>query len=517
MRHAFGTRRAKARTAAAGHLLFLCAFSLSILAMSQPVPPDPPDGAETGGETRTETIQKALRDFQSEDPTIRKRAILILGKYPDERARSALVDALDDPHATVRRNALVSMTEQSWFPTRQLGSILKLLEDEDVHIRRIATSALPNLHSALSAALASDSPNAAGMAHAMGIDDSALDAVKAAFVDSDETVRKNMLNHAHMFPGLPGEEALAELLKDDSAEIRVKAVALAADTLSAEAFAAACRPLVDDESAAVRRRLVNELARRTGGEHLPLLEALSRDEETSIAAAAAEALLRRGKSVSAEIVRNALQSTRVDTNLKVRLLFAIRRQTAPGTPYDKLLREAYTSPQPGIRAAALRARATILDGEQRRKDALTMLEDPAEAVRTAALTMIKHSASQLAPAELKQLLRNPHADIRRQIVGLSRNLQPEEARELLLELLLDDNTSVRAKAITEFGRRSLPGAHRILRQSLRDTETDIRRAAIVGLLNLADSKAADILQTHAEKENDQQAMQAARRLRQRLQ
>ena len=514
MRHAFGTRRAKARTAAAVLILFLCVFSLSPLAVSRPTSAV---RAETDGETSSETIQKALRDFQSEDPAIRKRAILILGKYPDERARSALVDALDDPHATVRRNALVSMTEQNWFPTRQLGSVLKLLGDDDVHIRRIASSALPNLRTVLRAALASDFPNANALARTLGIDDSALEAVKTAFVDSDETVRKNMLTYASLFPGLPGKEALARLLKDGSAEIRVKAVALAADTLSADALASACRPLVNDESAAVRRRLVDELARRTTPANLELLEALSRDDELSIAAAAAEALLRRGKTVSAEIVRNALQATSVDNNLKVRLLFAVRRQAAPGNPYDKLLRDAYTSPQPRIRAAALRARALVLDDKQRRKDALAMLEDPAEAVRTAALTMIKHSASQLAPAELKQLLRNPHADIRRQIVGLSRNLQPEEARELLLELLLDDNTAVRANAIAEFGRRRLPGAHRILRQSLRDDNKTITRAAVVGLINLADPKAADILQTYAEKENDQQLLRAARRLRQRLQ
>lgn len=517
MRHALGTPRARARTAPAALSLFIGALSLLIFTVIPQLSGAPPSPAKTGGESQAETIQKALRDFQSDDPAIRKRAILILGKYSDARARAALVDALDDPHATVRRNALVSMTEQNWFPTRQLGSVLQLLADEDVHIRRIASSALPRMGQMLRTAFAGDRPNSAGLARAMGIDDDAREAVQAAFVDSDETVRKNMLNLAHLFPGLPDKTALAELLHDDSAEIRVKAVPLAGDVLPAEAFAEACQQLVHDESAAVRRRLVNQLARRTTAADLKLLEALSRDEETSIAAAAAAALLRRGNTVPPEIVGKALQAASIDANLKVRLLFSLSRHAEPGTPYDKLLRDAYTSPQQRIRAAALRARASVVDAEQRQKDALRMLEDSAEPVRTAALSMLKRSAGTLEFEDLKDLLRNPHADIRRQAVGLSGKLPPQDARELLLELLLDDNTSVRAQAIVEFGRRRLPGAHRILRQSLRDESHEITRAAAVGLLKLADPKAADILQAHAEQENDQQLLQAARRLRQRLQ
>ncbi|MFW5893614.1 MAG: HEAT repeat domain-containing protein [Verrucomicrobiota bacterium] len=517
MRHAFGPISVKVRTAPRGTLLFLGAFFLSIFAGMPPLAGAPPSPAGGGAENRTETIQKALDDFQSADPSIRKRAILILGKYPDKRARSALVDALADPNATVRRNALVSMTEQNWFPSRQLGSVIKLLADEDLHVRRIASSALPAMGKMLRAAFASDSPDSAGLASAMGIDDSSREAVQAAFVDSDETVRKNMLNHAYLFPGQPDEKALAKLLHDDSAEIRVKALPLAADTLPAETFAEACEKLVNDESAAVRRRLVEQLARRTTPADLKLLEALSRDSEISIVAAAVEALLRRGNTVPPEIAGNALQAPSVDANLKVRLLFALSRQTEQGSPYGKLLRNAYTSPQPRIRAAALRARASIVDAEQRKKEALSLLKDSAETVRTAAFSMLKRSADDLESEDLKELRQNPHPDIRRQAVKLSGKLSTQEARELLLDLLLDDNTSVRAQAIVEFGRRRLPGAHRILQNSLRDEKSDIKRAAAVGLLKLGDSEAANILQAHAEKEDDQQLLQAARRLRQRLQ
>mgnify|MGYP006281867097 CR=1 FL=1 len=479
-----------------------------------PLPPSRPAPTVPKTETEAETIGKALRDFQSDDPEVRKRAILILGKYPDPTARAALVQALTDPAATVRRNALVSMTEQTWFPLGRLGTVLNLLDDPDVHIRRITSSSIMHLASGLRAAFTPAGIHSE-LGNELGVDESTLRTVRDAFVDPDETVRRNMLEFAYLFPGLPGRDSLAKLLRDDTAEIRIKAVRVAADTLDAASFAEVCAPLVEDDDPAVRLRVADELAHRPHPASVELLKTLVDDAEPAVAAEAAGALLQRGGAVAPEKLERTLTSPEVDADTKIRLLFGLRNHARPGNDYDRLLKAAYESPLPRIRAAALRARAAFLPPEQRLRDAASLLEDPAQTVRNAALAMFRTNAA-LSLELARELLDNPHDDVRGQLVALSRKLPRNDAGELLLDLLLDADIGVRAGAILEFGRRKLPEARAILRQSLRDTDRDIRRAAVIGLLHLGDNEALETLQTFANETRNPVAIQAARQLRQEL-
>ena len=78
-------------------------------------------------ESEAETISKCLEDLNSKSVDIRKRAILILGKYSNSLARNAIIRSLKDPDADIRRSALVSLTERSPLPPNSRDSILRLL------------------------------------------------------------------------------------------------------------------------------------------------------------------------------------------------------------------------------------------------------------------------------------------------------------------------------------------------------------------------------------------------------
>lgn len=460
----------------------------------------------TETESREQTIQRALADLRSERSSDRKRAVLILGKYSTAQARTALADALDDAAADVRRNALVSMVEQEWFPRRHAAALLNLLADPDVHIRRIASSALPRMRALIAAALAvQPSPRKERL----------QDTVRKAFLDTDPTVRKNMIEYARLFPGMPDRATVKTLLKDDREEIRVKAVQAASRTLSPEQFAEVAQAAVEDSSTDVRLRLAQELGRRLSQTAAPLLERLMRDSDTSVAAAAAASLARSSKPLPPAVVGRCLEASDVDATLKTRLLFAIRSHAEPGNDYDRLLQSSCRASNPRVRAAALNIRSLVVQQKQGLADALVFLQDDAERVRSTALRIIERSKP-VEPDTVRAVARNSRAEVRRHAVRLTRSIPAPQAAELLFDLLLDEDESVRVAAIAEFARRSLPGVYDILGQSLDDGSPAIRRAAVRGCLQLGDKKAASILEAHAEDSGDPAVKRAANQLRVRL-
>ena len=95
-------------------------------------------------ESESETIEKCLQDLKSDSIPVRKRAVLILGKYSNPIASKAIIRSLEDYDATIRRSALVSITEKPITPDA-VEPVLKMIGDGDVHIRRIASSFIPEI------------------------------------------------------------------------------------------------------------------------------------------------------------------------------------------------------------------------------------------------------------------------------------------------------------------------------------------------------------------------------------
>jgi hypothetical protein len=98
---------------------------------------------------------------QDSDPVVRTRAALALGRRGDPRATPALTAALEDPHPSVRIQAVRGLRRvEGERAAEALGRVL--LRDADPSVRRVAASVLASLRdaaagSALNAAMSADS------------------------------------------------------------------------------------------------------------------------------------------------------------------------------------------------------------------------------------------------------------------------------------------------------------------------------------------------------------------------
>ena len=440
-------------------------------------------------ESQDTTIAKCLADIRSDNPEIRKRAVLILGKYRDPKAQAAVGRALKDPVAKVRRAAVVSLTEQRVIPPGSAHSLLQLLGDSDVHIRRLVSSALPRLMSRLGR-----------LPHIQNrqLPPSLITVVRNAFQDADATVRENMLSYYVLFRDQLTAEILRPLMADDDRDVRMLALRAGARVLPAPSFLRAAGNLTDDPDQLIRLHLARSLRSLESAAAVPLLQQLSTDENRAVAAEATLGLLRKSEVDDLERVSALLASSELDVTLGRQLI-----QSLPlaGPAAEPVLKSLFQHKRPDYRAAALQAYARSFGEEAETEDMLRLLQDSSGTVRRAAgRVLLLHT--DLEPATIDQLRESRYPDVRTLVVGAARKLPPKQSERILAELLFDESEQVRRAAIADFASRQLPDWETVLIQSLRDDSQQIRQTALRGLLRSRSPAAIDALQRHLHKVRD---------------
>jgi HEAT repeat protein len=443
------------------------------------VPPQP------GHETEAETVAKCAADMRSPDATARRRAILVLGKYPtNPLALEVVVRALEDEDALVRRSALVSLTEQESLPQSILDRILGLLNDPDVHVRRIASSMLPQilLRARLSGPVrpADNRPDPVGKL------------LNEALKDEDATVVKNILGAAGYLPGTLDPNRILALLDNTDREVRLLALQnLQRIAIPAEAHLAQfLAPLVKDDDPTVRGEVASLLL-RCGGDGIPALRALAKDPVADVRLNAAEQLILLQDETAAELLDGLLADPAIAPDAKARL---VPRLLHLNPPHFDQLRQLATAGPSEVRAAAIRAFASRRAQEQMPPAAffLAQLDDPSILVRQAAMAALRSAVPRLTEKQVRQFLDSDYPDVRSAGVQRARSLPPEQAQEILLDACLDDDLDVRCNALTQLALGRTPGWEEILIQSLGDPEEQVQRTALsaLGMVQTPESAAA---------------------------
>ncbi len=467
--------------------------------MDSVVPSPPPSaGALGGGEDRRETIAKCLRDAASPEVETRRRAVLILGKYPDEpQALAALQAALADPVAELRRAAIVSLGENQGLPAESAAAMLPMIGDPDVQVRRLISSMLPQI--TLSLPMEMVAVNDTLRTFKRVFPPLAVAALRRAFADPDDTVRQNLIANEAMLRELVTGELVASLFVDPVAEIRALALAAGRRYLPTADFVRQTRHLVDDPSPSVRLQFAIILAETNSAEALPLLVDLSGDPEVNVAAQATAGLFYLQQPIAGAELLRLVNAPGLDTTLAAQLI-ASYPPTAP--EIKTTLLSLLASDRPAYRAAALQA-FTRLRGPfaLTSSEALPLLADPAVDVRRRAQTIL-HQNRDLTERQLLELTRARHADVRQFALSAAAQLPPERAVELIGELILDDDLGVRSAAIGEYGRRRLPGWLGVLENSLQDERQAIRQAAVIALAGAQTAEARELLERFAARTDD---------------
>lgn len=465
-----------------------------------------------GEETAEETIAHALEDLASEQPEARLRAAMLLGKYKHPRAMAGLIGSLTDEVAAVRRAGLVSIAEHpEWLPGLA-PRILDMLDDTDVHIRRIASSMLPRIMGGFLAARRIDREQpgiAEAQQHRSRFSPNAANAILSAFRDADATVRENMLTYHYYFIELLTPELIGALLQDPERSVRILAVEAAPRILSDAQFVAAAKTLAADDDRLVRLQTAKMLGRIHQDRALPLLQTMATDDNPEVAAQALLAVVRRGRKPEHVEVTAFLAQDAVDSRTGRLIVSAL---PGLGRDAEPILRELFEHRRTEYRAAAFHAYADAFARDSDPEAFRAFLDDSSREVRQGVLTILSRSGA-LESEQIANLAAAPHADVRAHAVRETARLDREQAAALLTELIFDDSTEVRQAAITAMARRRLEGWLRIAVMSLRDRDHGIRRAAAVALAASDDAEADEALDAFMQQVEDEQVTMLIQQIR----
>ncbi len=422
-----------------------------------------------------DTVDRALEKAASDNPDIRRSAVMLLGKYPVARAEQAVIAALEDPDAGVRQAALVSLFERRRLYRGETAvKIARRVGDPDVGIRRIASNVLPMVMHGFPLRMTPERRRPV-----RDLPEELQSVLIAAFRDEDTTVRRNMISHfSQLQVGIP-EDLMAELLRDSDREVAVEAIDVAVRHFGADLLAGEAADLADHPDRIFRLTLARQLA---GAGHPGAASALDRlredpDDEVALEAEVAFFRQRADPESYAELLEH-FDRTGGHIDIARRAIRAVTLLDANAGPF---LRQWLKHPDPGLREEALRIYFARFPGEVGEGELVGLLEEENRPLRDAALRFLRRHSIHVSGRILEAAAESRYTEVRRAAVEFTRFVPPGIGEAVLEELLLDEDTGVRAAVLGEVASRRMDGWVRILELSLRDNDAAIRNAAFRGL------------------------------------
>lgn len=448
-------------------------------------------------ETEAETVARCLKDLQSEDPQVRHRAVLVLGKYQQPQAQAAVIGCLKDPVDRVRQAALVSLLEGDFMPPAAREAVARLLLDPNVQIRRLASSAcrdllMPGFMIVRGGTAGDDAGGTDGAAASPGAD--VMPLINKALLDEDAIVRKNVLTYCLYAQGRVDPAALEKNLAFPDKEIRVLAMrALAQALLPKPALLLArLQPLAEDKEAVVREEVARSLARCGQAAREPL-RTLAADSDPGVRIAALEGLCNLQDPLVLERVVPLMKEEAVPVADKKRLLWSLPMFGEAGI--RKLVELTQGTPL-AIQAEALRMAAAYPNTGLTVAFFLPFLDSRPRELRTAAASAMMRFQKELTPDQLRQLCASKFPEVRTTGLQLCLRLPRDEAAGVVGDFLLDDDVDIRTMAMMYANHLRIPDWQTVLKQSLEDGEERVREAGAAALLGNPDPESRQILETY---------------------
>ena len=445
--------------------------------------------------THEETIQRALRDLQSDDVDFRVGSILLLGKYPTAEAMSGVVSGLFDDHVRVRRAALVSLIEmRSSIPGSAIEPVLMLMKDEDPEIRRMVSSSLSMLINLWNTYFQGNQEIQIRQSLPLPI----LQGFIEAFLDEDVVVRRNMLSE-YFFLGIQLPElTLLELLDDEDDLVRLEALRLAGRLARLGPILQMASPLAQDPVQSIRLLFANTLGNHRLSGAIPWLELLLDDGDDEVVKEAELSLFRIHPHV-----REALRLTEYvmagtfNQQQGVAFIHSLVLLRERGRPFADSILE---SNNPTYRLEALRIFLAHAELPADAGKLAKLANDKSERVRLY-LTGYLITNRKKAPLSLiEDLALARHEKMRQTALTLTRELPQNLAESLLLDFLIDEAPQLRMQALDELKRRQYRDIRKILRLSLEDSDSLVQRRSVELLMALNDPEELKYLKSVMEKD-----------------
>lgn len=456
-----------------------------------------------------ETIARGLNDISSENPEYRAGAVMLLGKYTAPMAQKAVIEALKDPSVRVRRAALVSVAEWSRkAPVTAVEPVLELLKDDDTEIRRMVSSTLNDLIM-IQRMNSFNSPSRMG--RPQGLNDSAKDIIRNAFLDSDPIVRRNMVHQYRILSLKLPEATWVQLMTDEDETVRITSIPLAANYVPSIPFLNTAETLLEDESKIVRLALAREIILRGNNDRgKTLLRKLSKDPDPEVAAEAGLNLFQiTGETEVYKTLYQKFQQGLLKQGQGTQLIQLVALFGDQAAPYVLAFLELENAV---FRLEAVRLFFNLDLARNHPEKILRLVQDPSSNVREATLNTLRTWPDLYTEELLEIMLESTHKEVRQALVRHTPNLTSELEREFLLELLIDEEAEIRILTLKQITRQRIAGWQKYLKASLRDRDTQIQDAAVRLLLSSREPEGVTILNDYLEKNPDKPLSQHIRKL-----
>lgn len=439
-----------------------------------------------------ETINQAGLDLRHVEESVRSGAARLLGKYPSPASAAYLTFALDDRIVRVRRAAIVSLAELYLngfyiYEKPLVEKILSKLGDPDVEVRREVSALIPRLSIGLfrsSFEIVEINGRRVARAAPATLRADLMEIARKAFFDPDAIVRQNILKY-HYALRLPlSAQVLDRLLSDPDLGVLLTALNRVPSSTPSETVVRRVEKLSRHPDVGVRKKVVS-VARDSNRRHpgyRAILRKMTMDEEPAVLSMAAVELARLGEKVDPKVIQAvgdyllgvAGASTQVMT-----ILYAV---SAFGDEAIEIYRELTEHTSSKIRTIAWQRLLTFDNGWGRPDVWLPALADRDKTVRRAVVANLSTRSRNFDLKTMEQLVVSDFVDVRTFAASSLYTARQDAAEEVAFDLLIDEDTGVRAQTIRALASRRTPGWLKIMSNSLLDEEYVIKRAALDGLL-----------------------------------
>ena len=447
-----------------------------------------PDTRRQTDSERRQTVARALENLESSNPDHRRAAVMLLGKYNLYEARQAVIESLSDEDASVRLAAIVSLFESHSRLSREAElKVFLMIADDDAAIRRIATNVLPFTLSSFPVSY----DRSRGRPE-RNLPPRYHEKILRAFQDGDTIVRRNMMSHySRLYVDVP-DEILIERMHDEDQEVATLALQVGRNALSREDFARETRTLAGKGDRPYRLTMVRLLRNHTNEDALQALETLSGDENRQIRLEAQLQLFRANPETSRyESLLEELQTGRLFPDTTEEILMAATTLGSDGAAY---LKSGLTHSSSLFRRLSSDLLFRYYTREVAFSDLEKLLEDSDREIRQRSRQFWHRHSHRWSGEDILAVSRSPRPGNRLAALQLSSRLSDEKARDLVLEMLLDDHRDVQAEAVAQVGEMKFSGWESILYRATRASAEEVRFNALRGLMQSPSPKGLEYLE-----------------------
>ena len=297
------------------------------------------------------------------------------------------------------------------------------------------------------------------------------------------------MTHYHYFKKFLTKDTLKKLINDPDRDVRILALNASVVMFRGHELVDTIGFLCTDPAPTVRLRLTELLGNIRTESAKKILQKITKDKDFEISTEAFIALFRQSNFSLYPELRERLDNPQIKSQTASKIIKIIPLMGKDGA---NALLELIKHPDPTYRKTALEVYGQSFQQDSDANLLVELMADRSRTIREIAGRILLR-LRKINVEHIKPLTFSPYVDVRNIALTISMKLPPPEKMEILLELLLDENTEIRLNALHEIVHRKYSGWEQIVKQTLTDDNIEIQQKTVALLLKAPSQQSNNIL------------------------